>query len=95
MLAFDQLIATWFVNFAFVGSHAVLVQKKPFSELSTIAQNMPGIVKSAIICWTPANAISLFLIPPQYRLYWGLLIGYFWGCYISVRAARRRKQAKK
>jgi hypothetical protein len=86
-------VATWGVNAVFVISHTVIVQKKSsLNDVVQILRQMPTIVAGAIMVWTPANTISLFWIPPQYRLYWGLLIGYFWGCYISVRAAKQQQK---
>lgn len=92
MLLFDQLVATWGVNALFVSSHQIIVQKKTLAEVAQSLKQMPQIVMSAILVWAPANTISLFWIPPRYRLYWGLFIGYLWGSYISVRAARARKR---
>jgi hypothetical protein len=50
--------------------------------------------KNFILFVSNTSGDSLFWIPPKYRVYWGLLIGYFFGCYMSIRASRGRNSKK-
>jgi hypothetical protein len=92
MLAFDQAVGTWAVNAFFLTTHALIVQRKNLAGVLAVLRQLPRVVLSGMIVWGPANAISMFYIPAEYRMYWSLLIGYFWGVYLTL---RQKKTAPK
>ncbi len=94
MLLFDQIVSTWPVNAAFVFSHSLIVQRRSLSEAVGALRQLPRVVLSGMAVWGPANAISMFYIPAQYRMYWSLVIGYFWGVYLALKQKSSRKPQK-
>ncbi len=92
MLLFDQTVGTWAVNGFFLATHALIVQRKSLAQVLHVLRQLPKVVLSGIMVWGPANAMSMFWIPAEYRMYWSLLIGYFWGVYLTL---RQKKAAPK
>ena len=92
MLLFDQTVGTWGVNCLFLATHALIVQRKSLAGVLAALRQLPRVVLSGLAVWGPANTISMFWIPPEYRMYWSLLIGYFWGVYLSMRAKKTQRQ---
>lgn len=89
-LAVDQLIGTWAVNSVFVLSASV-ANGTFIDTASSLPSRLPGIVRSAMAVWIPANFISFRFVPPEKRVLFGQMISFFWGIFVAWKLAKAKR----